>query len=468
MSLDLDFPAPGPGSWFLDTSHLTTTCSGYSQELFATHFDRGFRACLRSYGSLLEAMPWAWVNGFPYYGLAFVGAPPEGDHPPREVWEQVMATDPEIRERLANAERAFETRVWRDELARWDAVDRPQAVARHRELLAVDVDGIDEAGMLDYLAACTDNVAKAVYLHHVYNMAAFIPPGDLVAHVADWTGLPDSDALSLLQGCSPDALGGEAALTRLSNAVRADRDARTALGGADPARALADLLHCPARRRRGAGLRGARRLPAGQRRGRRRHLRVRAAGAAVAGAIRSAVDDGVPVHGDDQGVAERTAAIRDQVPADERQRFDEVLAEARHTYRIREERAVFGDQWSYGVARRALNAAGRRLVARGRLDVETQLVEATWPEIQAIWRGDAGAPDREELAARAAYRQSARFADAPAMLGPAPARRSRSSGCRRRAGGWSERCSPRSGRCSARPGRRARATSSTACRSAPA
>lgn len=420
MSLDLDFPAPGPGSWFLDTSHLTTTCSGYSQELFATHFDRGFRACLRSYGSLLEAMPWAWVNGFPYYGLAFVGAPPEGDHPPREVWDEVMATDPEIRERLANAERAFETRVWRDELARWDAVDRPQAVARHRELLAVDPDGLDDAGMLEYLAACTDNVAKAVFLHHVYNMAAFIPPGDLVAHVVDWTGLSDSEALGLLQGCSPDALGGEAALTRLSAAVRTDRDARAALGGSDPARALADLLALSGEA--GEAARAYVELVA------YRPVNGEDVGDTCAfelpellvGAVRSAVEDGIPVHGDDQGVAERTAAIRAQVPAESRERFDEVLAEARHTYRIREERAVFGDQWSYGVARRALNAAGSRLVGRGRLDAETHLVEATWDEIQAIWRGDAGAPDREELAARAAYRQSARFADAPAMLGPAP------------------------------------------------
>jgi pyruvate,water dikinase len=112
--------------------------------------------------------------------------------------------------------------------------------------------------------------------------------------------------------------------------------------------------------------------------------------------------------------------VRADVPAEHRAEFDDLLAEARMVYRLREERAVFGDQWALGIARRGLLAAGERLVARGRLQQAAHLVEATWAEVQAVLRDEPGAPSAAELAERARYRQTARFEDVPQTLGPPP------------------------------------------------
>ena len=65
--------------------------------------------------------------------------------------------------------------------------------------------------------------------------------------------------------------------------------------------------------------------------------------------------------------AAATAGIRDAVPAAHRDAFDDLLMEARRVYRLRDERGIFCDIWAYGLARRAMVAAGARLVGTGRL-----------------------------------------------------------------------------------------------------
>ena len=56
------------------------------------------------------------------------------------------------------------------------------------------------------------------------------------------------------------------------------------------------------------------------------------------------------------------------VPAAHQAEFDELLGEARLTYRLRDERGVYSDIWASGLMRRAALAAGRRVASRGRID----------------------------------------------------------------------------------------------------
>ena len=60
-------------------------------------------------------------------------------------------------------------------------------------------------------------------------------------------------------------------------------------------------------------------------------------------------------------IEERIAGVRNRVPEKHRAEFDELLGEARLTYRIRDERGVFSDIWASGIMRRAVLAGGRRL-----------------------------------------------------------------------------------------------------------
>lgn len=420
MPSDLEFVAPGPGFWVLDTGHLTTPCSGYHQALFRDWFLVAFKENLKTYGSLLESLDWEWVNGFPYYRLSFVGVPPEATAlPTREQWDEIAATHPEIRARLAASQRAMTERIWRDELAKWDAEDKPRAIANNKALLAVDVAPLDDAALLAYLARCTRNVEEGVYLHHIYNMAAWIGVGDFVAQAGAWTGRSQAELFGLLGGASPDALGGEQALHAVVEAVRADAAAQALLAGRDAAAALTALRAHPGPV--GAAVTDYVDLVA------YRPVNGEDVGDTCAfelpqllvAGIRAAVANGVNISVAEDASA-RIAEVRATVPAEHQAAFDELVEEAWLVYRLREERAVFGDQWALGVARRALLLAGERLAGRGRLAAAADLVEATWPEIQAIFHDAPGAPTAAELAERARYRQTARFEDVPQTLGPPP------------------------------------------------
>ena len=414
------FEPPAPGAWILDKSHLTTSCSTYGQQLWQDNFVPAFAACFHRYGSLLKSLDWAWVAGFPYYRIAPVAAP-EGatHHPPRDVWDQLMAEHPEVQERLALAEQTFAERIWRAELEHWDTVDKPGAIADNQRLLAVDPMSLDTAGLLEYLEECTRNVARGIQLHHTYNMTTFVPTGDLIAQGTSLSGRSAADVLGLLQGSTPDALGTGHLRSRL-DAIAAEPAVRQLLVADDPATALEQIAMLPGEA--GEMLREvvsfiAYRPVNGEDVGDTCAFELpELVLAGIAGELDGLLHDAAA---DPEQVSELTEEVRAEVAPDSRARFDQVLEEARLTYRIREERAMYGDLWTYGVARRALLAAGTRLVDAGRLEGHTHLVEASWPEIRAILERNGG-PDGAELAERARYRAEVGFEEMPPLLGDAP------------------------------------------------
>jgi rifampicin phosphotransferase len=108
------------------------------------------------------------------------------------------------------------------------------------------------------------------------------------------------------------------------------------------------------------------------------------------------------------------------VPPEHRREFDELLVEARLTYRIRDERTYFNDTWSTGIARRAVLEAGRRLAVDDRLHTAEDAVELSPEELFAALRGR-GAPVADAAADRTAFRLSHTTDDAPEWVGgPAP------------------------------------------------
>jgi pyruvate,water dikinase len=135
---------------------------------------------------------------------------------------------------------------------------------------------------------------------------------------------------------------------------------------------------------------------------------------ALLGSIRIAVS------GEAQAASEvdaRIAEVRAKVPAAHRDQFDELLGEARLTYRLRDERGVYSDIWAAGLMRRAALAAGRRITKRGRLANPEQMLDASLDEMCALVAGTGG-PSADELASRAKYRAAYTAKDAPALLGP--------------------------------------------------
>jgi rifampicin phosphotransferase len=123
--------------------------------------------------------------------------------------------------------------------------------------------------------------------------------------------------------------------------------------------------------------------------------------------------------GGESDVEDRIADVRGQVPDDQQAHFDELLEEARLTYRIRDERGVFSDIWASGIMRRAALAGGRRLADRGRIRDAEHFVDAGFEEMRSLLSGADG-PSADELAERFEHRTSRSAKDAPATLGPPP------------------------------------------------
>jgi phosphohistidine swiveling domain-containing protein len=228
-----------------------------------------------------------------------------------------------------------------------------------------------------------------------------------------------ADALHLLRGTSPISKGVAAdELDALAAAVRDDAAARATLTGADPQAVLDALLA-------GSGDVAARA---------KAYLdivRFRSVGydlcdqtcgempELLVKAIRAAVDGS----GAAQAMLDRDAkeqALRARVPAQHQAAFDERLGEARFMNRLRDERGVYSDGWATGLARRALLEAGRRLIARGKLEHAEHAVDLTLAELTAVLTDQPG-PTAAEVAERVVWRTTKTVADIPPWLNAPPA-----------------------------------------------
>jgi rifampicin phosphotransferase len=341
-------------------------------------------------------------------------------HPPREVWDELASSHPEIRERLATSARVFERKLWREDLERWDREVKPAATRAHLELLAVDPHSLDAGELLAYLDRCRDNQIQGAYLHHLFNVPALLPIGDFLVHAREWTGRPADELLGLLRGASPDPLGAADELARLVVALRRDRAALELLSTpAEPAEVVAALRSLP-------GEAGALAAAYVDRVGYRPvngedvgEPSVHELPELIVAAIRAAVD-AVASGTEAEELESRTSDVRADVPREQPAAFDELLAEARAVSRLRDERGSYADLWAIGIMRRAILAAGARLAGSGRIGDPAHLAEAGYAEIRTLV-GTGDGPTAEELAERARYRLQARYADAPPFLGGEPA-----------------------------------------------
>jgi rifampicin phosphotransferase len=394
----LHFEPPGPGSWELDPVHFPRPVTRYLTETHPEAFRRGVQDFTSFYGMLIDGLEYRSVNGFPYKTV----------HP--------VAPD-QIPQRFQRAEEVFEKKLWREQLHEWDQKAKPASIKAHRELQAIDPDKLSDEDLIAYLARCRNHHSQMISQHMRYTAGAVVPTGDFLAHVGDWTGLPPAQLLGLMRGAAPVSAGASAELERLIAAMGKDTHARELLASKDdPGRVLQALRSLDSEA--GATMAGyldlvGYRLLDGFDISEPYALELPDV---LLRAIRLAVE--VKVH-EDKDLGQRIADVRAKVPESHRAEFDELLAEARLLYRLRDERGVFSDIWASGLMRRAALAGGRRLHAKGRLHDARHFVDASFEEMSALLRG-ANAPSADELAARADYRSTHRAKDAPPLLGPPP------------------------------------------------
>lgn len=390
------FEPPGPGAWEQDPVHFPRPLTRYFQEVHPPAFKRGTNDFARFYGMLIDGIQIGYVQGFAY--------------------NQVLpAPEAVLPERFRRAEQVYADKLWRTQLRAWDEEAKPASIAAHRALQAVAPDELPDAELAVHLRRCRDHHAAMLAQHMRFTAGALVPTGDFLVHVGDWTGLPHAELLGLLRGSSAVSAGGSDEMARLKRAFAEDAAARAALAGEeDPAELLAGLRAC--RGETGAAVSGyldlvGNRLIDGFDIAEPRAIELPDA---LLRSIRIAVSEEgsiAPDHG------RQAADVRALVPAPQREQFDELLAEARLTYRLRDERGVYSDIWASGLMRRAALAAGRRVAGRGIIDDPLHLLEAGLEEMCSLVLGTGG-PSAAELAARATYRATYTAKDVPPTLGP--------------------------------------------------
>jgi len=393
------FDPPGPGSWVLDSVHVPRPWSRFQAEIHPPNLAAGFREGARRYGLLLDTLDWRIVNGFAYFAV-----------PP--------APEAEVPARFRAAEEAFEHKLWREDMAHWEREAKPASIQAHLALQAVDPVALGRDELLDHLDRCREHQQSMIRQHHWFNPAALIPVGDFIAHVAEWTGLPLGEFLALTRGSAPESAGSFPQLDRLVAAIRDNRAARALFESDESAgKVLERLRSQPGEVGAAAvayldtvGYRLLDSLDTGD------PYALEVPEVLVKG-IRLGVDEGAPASS--YASEDEVARIRERVPSAKRDAFDELLAEARLTSRLRDERGLYSEVWAGGITRRAILAAGARLAAEGRLRGPAHLVEGGYEEIRSLINGEDG-PSADELAERARYRATYRASDAPPFLGLAP------------------------------------------------
>lgn len=395
---ELRFDPPGPGTWELDPVHFPRLVTRYWTETHPEPFKRGFSEFTRYYGILLDHLEYRYIAGFPYK----TAVPVAGDDVPK---------------RIQRADEVFARRLWREQLREWDETFKPASIQTHRELQSIDPDSLSDQELASHLARCQEHHSEMIYQHMRFTGAAILPTGDFLAHVGEWTGLSPAELLGLMRGAAPVSAGASAELQRLIAAIGGDPSAREVLyADGDPAEVLQSLRSLESEA--GAAVGGyldlvGYRLLDGFDISEPYALELPDA---LLRAIRAAAEASAP---DTANVAEQTADVRSRVPEPHRAQFDELLEEARLTYRLRDERGVFSDIWASGIVRRAALAGGRRLAERGRIQRPDHFIEAGREEMRALLTG-ADEPSASELAERFEYRISHSSKDAPHVLGDPP------------------------------------------------
>ena len=400
-STELTFEPPGPGSWKQDPVHFPRPMTRYWVEMHPEPFGRGFREFSRYYGMLIDGLATAYPHGFAYNAM-------------------MPAPEDQIPERFARAEEVWARKLWRQQLQEWDDTFKPASIKKHQELQSVDIDALSDEELAAYLRQCREHHGDMIFQHMRHSGAAMLPVGDLMAHAGDWTGRPPAELLAMLRGSAPVSAGASGELHDMVAAVSADPAAVELLhSDGDSGEVLDQLraLDSDAGRAVSAylDLVGYRLLDGFDISGRYalelpdQLLR----------AIQTAVEGAADEDSTAADVEAKIADVRAQVPEEHRAEFDDLVAEARLMYRLRDERGVFSDIWASGIMRRAAVGAGRRLADKGVLHDPEHFVDADIDEMVALVSGADG-PSADELAERNAWRTSHSAKDAPPFLGPPP------------------------------------------------
>ncbi|MEY2570885.1 MAG: rifampicin phosphotransferase [Acidimicrobiaceae bacterium] len=356
-STTLTWEAPGKGDWRGLHDHFPRALTPEYQLLLRQGIEQGEATWMERYGMPVRTLRPAFIHGRVFITAAPLMGPATNRFPPAFALKLALKVVPVFRKRVASSRRAVADRVWLEETRHWYDVERAEWQHRNALLAVVDPAALEETALVEHLCAARDNVYLGYREHFRLHGPDLIPICRFVARATDW-GIDPVDATALLAGSSPASTGaGELPPWRIVTGY--DLDERTAAE-----------------------------LP----------IRPRAEAALVV--VDAAVE----------------ASVRARVPASDQGEWDELLADARATYGLRDDNGLLTAAWPAGLLRRAMLEVGRRLTERGAIADPSLAVELTVDElVDALTTGTAAAT--RVAAARLAERRRLSEVAAPPMLG---------------------------------------------------
>jgi len=344
------------------------------------------------------------VNGFMYYQMNSV-------EPGQELMEmQEIAEDYWIEKKFLAA------------LRLWDDFIKPSSIKQLTALQETRLDDLSDEELTKHIIRCHQAAKQMVFNHHQFTYSSFVPVGDFIIKVCNWTGKDPIDVLGILRGSDTNRLlfaREQSQAQEFIDGLRKSNDAMQLLARDDndprsAALALAKLEDIGGNIKQGLQF--------------------------LKGYCDCRIVSGYDITYEtfterpdlllktlksiwsDNAYANHTAsnceikAIRDLVPAESRSLFDEMYSDARKMERLRDERGMFSDLWAIGILRCSFLQAGKRLFKAGLVDEPHLALDASSEELIALM---AGIPvvASEELQQRADYRKRFSVTDIPAVLG---------------------------------------------------
>ena len=413
---DKIFETPGPGTWTVDGTHFPRPMSLYTQAIVPHPLKKGFMEGTERYGVLMSYPKSAIIHGFYYSKIVLFGVPedaPPGS-PPDGFFEQ-----PELVARIANGPKAIQGKLWREDLKRWDEEIKPDSIRRNQQIQAVNPEELTTAELVDHLVVCFEHLQEMWHRHHIFTIPSVFPTGMYLGSVCAWAGITAGEALGLLKGSSPVSLGvAYEELRELAKQLKQAGVSAEQFEGQPAESILQSLQKMPEpvastvdnylqlisyQLTSGYDITEQFALETPE-------VLVAGIFSVMKSLDRPEVDD---------TTEQQRIAVRNKVPDEHQAEFDQLLEEARYTNRLRDERGIYNEGKAFGLSRRAILEAGKRLHADGRLYKANALVHASHDEMLSMLRGESG-PSESELKQREDWASSTTCDDVPPFLGPPP------------------------------------------------
>jgi pyruvate,water dikinase len=392
------FEPPGKGPWISLRDHFPRAVTPEYALLLPAAMAAGEAIPFAEYGLPVKTLVVGLVHGHVYVAPAPLVGSAGGPLPPQPVLWAAARLVPAFRRRAKAARRALATRPWLAETERWYATEREAWVDANRALQAEDPDAMSVAELADHLGRVRAHAGAGYTRHFSLHGPDLVPTGLLLARCEDW-GIAADEVLRVLAGCSPASMGSGPTLDVLRAAIAASPVAPTTI---DDLRAVAPIELDAFLDEHGWRLvtgydldsRTLVELPS---------LVVNLASATAAPTSASPTD-------------EAADHLRGLVPPAAVAELDELIADARATFGLRDDNGGLTAGWPMGLLRRAMLVAGHQLAERGALPDPHHALEITVAELTDLLCGRPG-PSAADVATRATQREERSALVPPLLLG---------------------------------------------------